>query len=91
MNGSAFPGLMDEAQAIDKNKGRSTGYPSECTYHNSGLTKREYYAGQALQGFFSGIPFDSETPMTEADDKYLQEVARVCFKMADAMLAESQK
>lgn len=56
-----------------------------------GLSKREWFAGQALQGFFSGIPFDSETPMTEADDKYLQEVARVCFKMAGAMLAESQK
>lgn len=60
-------------------------------FYSDGLTIREYYAGQALQGFFSGIPFDSETPMTEADDKYLQEVARVCFKMADAMLAESQK
>lgn len=55
------------------------------------MTMREYYAGQALQGFFSGIPFDVETPMTEADDKYLEEVARVCFKMADAMLAQSQK
>ena len=91
MSEPAFPGLMNEQEAMAKNRGRSTGYPSECTYHNSGLTKREYFAGQALQGFFSGIPFDSETPMTEADDKDLQEVARVCFKMADAMLAESQK
>lgn len=58
---------------------------------DTGMDLREYYAGQALQGFFSGIPFDVETPMTEADDKYLQEVARVCFKMAEAMLKESQK
>ena len=55
------------------------------------MSLREYYAGQALQGFFSGIPFDPETPMTEADDKYLEEVARVCFKMADAMMKEAEK
>jgi hypothetical protein len=55
------------------------------------MTLREYYAGQALQGFFSGIPFDPETPMTEADDKYLEEVARVCFKMADAMMKQAEK
>ena len=60
-------------------------------YEQPRMSLREYYAGQALQGFFSGIPFDPETPMTEADDKYLEEVARVCFKMADAMLRESAK
>lgn len=59
--------------------------------HSIGLTKREYFAGQALQGFFAGVPFDSEIPMTEADDKYLEEVARVCFKMADAMLLQGAK
>ena len=55
------------------------------------MTLHQYYAGQALQGFFSGIPFDVETPMTEVDDKYLQEVAKVCFKMAKAMIQESER
>lgn len=91
MSEPAFPGLMNEQEAMNKNRGRGTGYPSECTYVNSGLTKREWFAGQALQGFFSGVPFDAETPLTEADRKYFKEIARTCYEMADAMIAEGSK
>jgi hypothetical protein len=59
--------------------------------HTLGLSKREYFAAQALQGFFSGVPFDAETPLTEADRKYFQEIARTCYEMADAMVAEGNK
>lgn len=56
-----------------------------------GMSLRQWYAGQALQGFFAGVPFDSETPLTEADKKYFRDIAKVCFEMADAMCKESEK
>lgn len=58
---------------------------------DTGMTLRQWYAGQALQGFFSGVPFDAETPLTEADKKYFQEIARTCYEMADAMILENGK
>lgn len=65
--------------------------PGEHYLGQLGITKKEWFAGQALQGFFSGVPFDAETPLTEADRKYFQEIARTCYEMADAMVAEGEK
>lgn len=57
------------------------------------LTKREHFAGQALQGFFSGVPF----PLVDSgvDDNgeaiELSEMARLCVAAADALIAELGK
>ena len=48
-----------------------------------GLTKREWYAGLAMQGMIA-----SQTP----DESIATEMcAQWCFEMADAMLAEGNK
>lgn len=51
-------------------------------YVTNGLTKREWFAGMALAGYFAA----PNTPHRNATD-----CAEYLFKMADAMLAESQK
>lgn len=50
------------------------------TDFQEGLTTREYYAGQALAGL-----------MGDSTKGYLHDVekARYCFRLADAMIAES--
>lgn len=46
-----------------------------------GLTKREWFAGLALQGLFSGMNFSIATP----------EIAKMSVEAADALLAELEK
>lgn len=48
---------------------------------SNGLTKREWYAGLAMQGMLSDNNFDFPA----------EDIARVAFEMADAMLAEGDK
>lgn len=56
------------------------------------LTKREYLAGQALQGFFSGVPFPLPSQDMEATEAFeLSEMARLCVASADALIAELGK
>lgn len=52
------------------------------------LTKREHFAGQALQGFFSGVPFpadgvDTNNPQLQAT---LESCADLCVRAADALV-----
>lgn len=49
----------------------------------SGLTKREYFAGLAMQGTIA-----SQTPDESIDPAMC---ARWCFEVADAMIAEGSK
>ena len=56
------------------------GVPIESTL---GLTKREYFAGLAMQGLLSGIPADGVISYKDVADD-----ARRC---ADALLAELEK
>lgn len=59
-------------------------FPSDNKYRQfcTGLTKREWFAGMALQGMMS----------CALDTKHSQKAnAMVCFEMADAMLKESEK
>jgi hypothetical protein len=60
--GPAFPGL----------------HPSkECHYQDSGMTLRDYFAGQALAAVNLGIGVSNE---------YYRKTANHCYAMADAML-----
>lgn len=51
------------------------------THPREGMTLRDYFAGQALTGVFHGSDFDY-------DDEI---VARRCYQVADAMIAEREK
>ena len=54
----------------------------------SGLTKREWFAGQALKGFLSAMAQEGLISPEDLDKDW---IAGVCFKYADAMIKESQK
>ena len=55
-----------------------------CTYSDSqsGMTLRDYFAGQVLVGLCSK-PFDAET-------KYYSDYAEIAYKFADAMIKERE-
>jgi hypothetical protein len=65
------------------------GSPTEIQNH-SGMTLRDYFAGQALNGVLA-----SENPqyhyMCASNKKHTQSAARKAYEMADAMLAEREK
>ena len=50
----------------------------------TGLTKREWFAGQALNGWLASFESEDGSPKAKG-------VAELCFSIADAMIAESQK
>jgi len=50
-------------------------------YPESGMTLRQWYAGQALAGYVAG----------ENRRMVVGEVASLCFRLADAMIAEGSK
>jgi len=81
-SGSAFPviGKWEE-------KGK------EFTVVNTGLTKREWFAGMALQGIFSNRDYlISTNELAKQKGKTLAElISLVCYENADAMLAASQE
>jgi hypothetical protein len=66
--------------------------------HHLGLTKREYFAGLAMQGILSGV-FSSQEMLIFANDvavasgyEHYSEAASVAsVKYADALLAELEK
>ncbi len=53
--------------------------------HMGGLTKREWFAGMALQGFIS-----APNVILKNDDDF-ESMVLFCYKCADAMLSESKK
>jgi len=54
----------------------------ECfQYPEPGMTLRQWYAGQALAGYVAG----------ENRRMVVGEVASLCFRLADAMIAEGSK
>lgn len=67
-------------------------FPTEIVTSAKGLTKREYLAGQALQGFFSGVPFPlADQPLDPGEELALSEAARLCVAAADALIEELGK
>lgn len=53
----------------------------EVQYGDDGMTLRDYFAGQALAGYYS----DPELAITE------KSIAIGCYSVADAMIAERNK
>lgn len=49
-----------------------------------GMTMREWYAGRALTGFCA-------CPLTNFEDASVEGLVRLSFRMADAMIVESQR
>ena len=64
--------MKDELRAFPR------GYRDTVAEDNGGMTLRDYFAGQALSGY-------SANPDV---DLYDHELARACYKKADAMLRE---
>lgn len=57
----------------------STGDPRDGVYTASGLTKREWFAGMALQGMIASCVDASEFPDRDV-------IAKIAYEYADAML-----
>ena len=77
---------MNKATEVFKDNAIRSAYPCEVTCKNGnlemyGLTKREYFAGLAMNGYLSCIEVDAT----------MEEVARYSVKMADALLKELDK
>lgn len=73
--GPAFP-------VTDKRQVPGSKYAQEYVYH-PGMSKRDYFAGQALTGMYAG-----NTCTTDGD---LGGYAEAAYAIADAMLAERDK
>jgi hypothetical protein len=68
MNESAFPWAIDDGQKIVGNKG---------------MTLRDYFAANAMQGFNDRIG-------SQSDQRWFDEIAKGAYRMADAMLKARQ-
>jgi hypothetical protein len=64
MNESAFPWAVDDGKKIVGNKG---------------MTLRDYFASNAMQGFNDRIG-------SQSDQRWFDEIAKGAYRMADAML-----
>jgi len=70
--GPAFPGL----------------HPSkECTYKDSGMTLRDYFAAKAMQGIITAGKYGGVIGV----NGYEFSLAKMAYITADAMLAEREK
>lgn len=85
----AFPHLHDSCQRINESE------------HHEGLTKREWYAGMALQGFCANQKALKENAdywndflknvTSDTGDIVRGQLALVCFSLADAMIEQGEK
>jgi hypothetical protein len=76
--------MKDGGMAFPGTKVMETPYERH-VYHYSGMTLRDYFAGQTLAGLITGYPGG----FVERDDAY--SCADQAYVMADAMLAEREK
>lgn len=76
--GPAFPVIPP----ADPRGGSMPSYP----FPDQGMHLRDWFAGQALAGQLAFSPSDSFDKAHQPAD-----VARICYQMADAMLAERAK
>lgn len=74
--------MFEQIEEVMMSEKINDGGPAFPGYHLApGMTLRDYFAGQALQGLCA----DSELSTTQ------QRMAKWCFEVADAMLAERAK
>lgn len=66
----------------------ATGTPQDGGDWQSGMTKREYFAGQALSAL-RVLAFSNKEQ--EAGDDYIAMIVRNAYDYADAMVAEGKK
>lgn len=57
------------------------------TYYTSGLTIRDYFAGQALQGLLAS---DAQVPLPTIEE-IAAHFAKIAFIYADAMIAQRER
>lgn len=74
--GQAFPSVASEEMML---------------ITHSGLSKREWYAGMALQGDWASQSDETGEFYTAIADAALQSRAALYLRMADAMILESEK
>ena len=84
----AFPGKRTVSKEVrfDENAGKNVGY--EITENVSGMTLREYYAGQALVGLLVDKP-DNMRAQSFAEVQKV--VAHAAVAYADALIAELEE
>ena len=61
-----------------------------CDQHGR-ISLRDHFAGQALQGMTDNPPFIERLVQAHGPDSVEENMARVAYKVADAMLAERSK
>lgn len=71
-------------------------YPSWMRHFVPGLTKREWFAGMALQGWLASMPEEALSEydrdgMQRAFAQHQKKVAEACFGYADAFIAHEEK
>lgn len=66
----------------------NNGGPAYPTQGYEGLTLRDYFAGQAMQGWLASYPAGIEHPATNEHDFI---IAGLSYLMADAMLKAREK
>lgn len=82
--GPAFPQITTDSSYAEN--GEAYGH----TYSVGGMTLRDWFAGQALQGWCAAAPSVRNEPMNMTRG-HADEIAQGCFRYADAMLAERNK
>lgn len=76
----------------DKTDNSGSAFPNDGAWANGvpepGLTKREYFAGQAFLAFISNPNFSQDlSERIDGDDTILNIIANLSIKSADALLA----
>jgi hypothetical protein len=62
-------------------------HPSEYSLRtNQGITLRDYFASSAMAGYVMGWPLQTDAPIEN-----LPVIAKMSYKIADAMIAERAK
>lgn len=81
--GSAFPIVPP----IDSDGRTPTGYP----FPDSGMTLRQWYAGNALVGLVVAAELDAQEDVAARYVNTREGLAKRAFAFADAMIAEGSK
>jgi hypothetical protein len=86
--GPAFPQMVEHEQWFEE-----VAAYKKVILPSGGMSKRDYFAGLALQGFFAGCPWTpGDLPdMTDEDKASLEHVTKLCYVAADAMIAQGKK